>query len=146
VAASDHTVSEDYPLPTLANGQQWYNDFFIEFLNNIFTSATAQGRLPPALPDTGFQASGPSLPRLTHPFQVSPGIDIIIPSLVADPLMDQTLYARAMNGGFLHGGLEAKLDSVMVSGPSEMELQYYCTFPCQPTSAGTARVLNESVL
>jgi hypothetical protein len=48
--------------------------------------------------------------------------------------MDQTLYAQAVNGDFLNGGLEAKLDSVMVSGPSETELHYYRTFLCQFTS------------
>ena len=42
--------------------------------------------------------------------------------------MDQTLYAQLMGGDFLSEGLEAKLDSVMVSGPSETELQYYRTF------------------
>ena len=93
-------------------------------------SATAQGRLPPALPDIGVPTSDPSDPYLMHPFQVSPGIDVIISSLVADPLMDQTLYAQAMNGNFLDGGLEAKLDSVMVSSPPETELHYYRAFLC----------------
>jgi len=94
-------------------------------------SATTQGRLPPALPDIGFLTSDPSDPYLTHPFQMSPGIDKIISSLVADPFMDQALYAQAMNGDFLNGGLEAKLDSVAVGGPSEPELQYYRTSLCQ---------------
>lgn len=92
-------------------------------------SATAQGRLPPPLPDIGVPVCDPSDPYLTHPFQISSGIDIIISSLVADPLMDQTLYAQAMSGDFLNGGLEAKLDSVMVGGPSDTELHYYRTFP-----------------
>lgn len=124
--AFDYTRSEDYPLLDLSNGQQRCNDFFNEFLNNVFTSATAQGRLPLALPDIGV-LSDPSDPYLTHPFQISSGIDTIISSLIADPLMDQTLYAQAMDGDFLNGGLEAKLDSVTVSGPSEAELQYYRT-------------------
>jgi len=136
VPAFDYTLPEDYPLLALANDQQRCNDFFIEFLNNVFTSATAQGRLPPALPDIGFPASDPSDPYLTYPFQVSPGIDIIISSLVADPFMDQTLYAQAMDGDFLNGGLETKLDSVTVSGPSEAELQYYRTFPGTPLLDG----------
>lgn len=136
MSAFDYTRSEDYPHLTLSNGQQSCNDFFNEFLNNVFMTATAQGRLPLALPDIGVPTSDPSDPYLTHPFQVSSGIDIIISSLVADPLMDQALYAQAMNGDFLNGGLEAKLDSVMVSGPSETELHYYRTFIRQQTSLG----------
>jgi hypothetical protein len=124
----DFTRSEDYPLLTLPNDQQRCNDFFNDFLNVVFTSATGQGRLPPVLPATGIQTSDPSDPYLTHPFHVSSGIDAIISSLVADPFMDQTLYAQLMDGDFLSEGLEAKLDSVMVSGPSETELQYYRTF------------------
>lgn len=123
----DYTQSEDYPLLPLVNDQQQCNDFFNDFLNNIFTSAIDQGRLPP-LPDAGFLTGDPSDPYLTHPFQISPGIDIILSSLVADPFIDQTLYAQAMNGDFLNGGLEAKLDSIAFSGPSETELHYYRTF------------------
>jgi len=134
VSTFDYTRSEDYSLLALPNDQQQCNDFFNEFLDNIFTTATSQGRLPLPLPDIGFSAGDPSDPYLAHPFQVSPAIDAIISSLVADPLMDQTLYAQAMNGDFLNGGLEAKLDSVMVSGPSETELHYYRTFLCQSTS------------
>jgi hypothetical protein len=111
------------------------NDFFNDFLNNVFTSATAQGRLPPALPDVGIPSADSFDPYLTYPFQMSPEIDKIISSLVADPFMDQTLYAQAMHGDFLNGGLEAKLDSVMVSGPSEMELSYYRTFLCRRASS-----------
>ena len=55
--------------------------------------------------------------------------------------MDQTLYAQAANVDFLNGGLETKLDSVMVSGPSETELQYYRTFFTLPPRA-KAGVLN----
>ena len=132
VSVFDYTRSEAYPLLALPNDQQHCNDFFNEFLNNVFTAATAQGRLPPPLPDIGFSAGDLPDPYFAHPFQVSPAIDIIISSLVADPFMDQTLYAQAMNGDFLNGGLEAKLDSIMVSGPSEAELQYYRTFLCQP--------------
>ena len=128
VSAFDNTRSEDYSLLTLSNDQQRCDDFFSEFLNNVFTTATTQGRLPPPLPDIGFPNGDPSDPYLAHPFQVSPAIDMIISSLVADPFMDQILYAQAMNGDFLNGGLEAKLDSVMVSGPSETELSYYRTF------------------
>ena len=146
MSAFDYTLSEDYPLLALPNGQQRCNDPFTEFLNNVFTSATTQGRLPPALPDIGFQTYDPSDPYLTHPFHVSPGIDILISSLVADPLMDQTLYAQATNGDFLNGGLEAKFDSVMVSGPSEAELHCYRTFLCQRTSVETAGVLSKSAL
>jgi hypothetical protein len=113
---------------TYSIDQQRSNDFFNDFLNNIFTNATAQGRLPPALPDIGIPSGNPSDPYLAHPFQVTPGIDKIISSLIADPLMDQALYAQAMNGDFFDGGLEIKLDSVMVSGPSETELQYYRKF------------------
>jgi len=129
VSAFNYTRPEDYPVLALANDQQRCSDFFDEFLNNVFTSATAQGRLPPPPPDFGLPTGDPSDPYLSHPFQLSPGIDIIISSLVADPFMDQILYAQAMNGDFLNGGLEAKLDSVMVSGPSETELHYYRTFP-----------------
>lgn len=84
--------------------------------------------MPPALPDIGIPFNNPYDPYLTHPFQLSPEIDKIISSLVADPLMDQTLYAQAVSGDFFDGGLETKLDSVMVSGPPETELQYYRTF------------------
>ena len=126
----DYTRSEDYPLLSLPNDQQRCNEFFNEFLNNVFLSATAQGRLRLPSPDIGFSPSNPSDPYLTHPFQVSPGINTLLSSLVADPLMDQVLYAQVMNGDFLSGGLEAKLDSVMVSGPSETELQYYRTSIC----------------
>lgn len=139
ISTFDYSRSEDYPLLVPAKDQQQCNDFFNDFLNNVFTSATAQGRLPPPLPNIGFPISDSSDPYLTYPFQVSPGIDIIISSLVADPLMDQTLYAQTMNGDFLNGGLEAKLDSVMVSGPSETELQYYRTFLCQRTSPRNSR-------
>lgn len=124
----DYTHPEDYPLPTLSVDQQQSNDFFNEFLNNVFTTATAQGRLSPALPDIGIPFGNPSDPYLFHPFQISPEIDKIISSLVADPFMDQTLYAQAVSGDFLSGGLETKLGSIMVSGPSETELQYYRTF------------------
>ena len=135
VSVFDYTRSEDYPLLALSNDhQQRCNDFFNEFLDNIFTTATAQGRLPPSLPDIRFSASDPSDPYLAHPFQVSPSIDTIISSLIADPFMDQTLYAQAMDGDFLNGGLEAKFDSVMVSGPSEAELHYYRTFLYQRVS------------
>ena len=79
--------------------------------------------------------SDPSDPYLAHLFQISPGIDKIISSLVAEPFMDQVLYAQAMNGDFLNGGLEAKLDSVMVGGPSEQELHYYRTSLCQRNSS-----------
>ena len=132
MSAFDYTRLEDYSILTLPNDQQQCNDFFSEFLNNVFTGAAAQGRLP--LPDIGFSTGDPSDPYLTHPFQVSPAIDAIISSLVADPFMDQTLYAQAMNSDFLNGGLEAKLDSVMVSGPSETELHYYRTSLYQFTS------------
>lgn len=127
----DFTHSEDYPFLTLPMDQQRSNDFFNAFLNNVFATVTAQGRLPPALPDIGISSSNlsdPYNPYLLHPFQVSPEIDKIISSLVADPLMDQFLYAQAANGDFLSGGLESKFDSIMVSGPSETELQYYRTF------------------
>lgn len=146
VSVFDCTRPEDYPLLALPNDQQRCNDFFNEFLNNVFTSATAQGRLPPPLPDLGFPTGDPSDPYLIHPFQVPPGIDIIISSLVADPLMDQTLYAQAMNGDFLNGGLEAKLDSVTVSGPSETELHYYRTFFVNAPLPQAAGVLNGSAL
>jgi len=129
----DYTRSEDYPLLALASDQQQCNDFFNDFLNNIFTSAIDQGRLPPP-PDAQFPVGDLYDPYLMHPFQISPGIDIIISSLVADPFMDQTLYAQATYGDFLNGGLEEKLGSVAVSGPSETELQYYRTFLCQPIS------------
>lgn len=128
VSVFDYSHSEEYPCPTFPIDQQRNNEFFNEFLNNIFATATAQGRLPPALPDIGIPFSNTSDPYLMHPFQVSPEIDKILSSLVADPLMDQALYAQAVNGDFLTGGLETKLDSVMVSGPSETELQYYRTF------------------
>jgi hypothetical protein len=128
VKVFDYSHTENYPLLALTIDQQRNNDFFNEFLNNVFATATAQGRLPPALPDIGILPSNQSDPYLIHPFQISPEIDKIISSLVADPLIDQTLYARAVNGDFLKGGLEKKLDSVMVSGPSEAELQYYRKF------------------
>lgn len=124
----DYAHSKGYPLSNLPIDQQRSNDFFNEFLNNVFASTTAQGRLPPALLEFGVPFSNPSDPYLTHPFQLSPEIDKIISSLVADPLMDQVLYAQAVSGDFFNGGLETKLDSVMVSGPSEAELQYYRTF------------------
>ena len=94
-------------------------------------NATAQGRLPPVLPDTFTPSGNPTDPYLAYPFQISPEIDKIISSLVADPLIDQTLYAQAMSGDFFNGGLETKLDSVMVSSPSDAELQYYRKFCCQ---------------
>ena len=125
----DYTHPGHSPLLTLPSSQQRSNDFFNEFLNNIFTSATDQGRLPPALPDIGVPFGNPSDPYLAHPFQVTPGIDKIISSLVADPLIDQTLYAQALSGDFFDAGLQAKLDSVMVSGPTEAELRYYRASP-----------------
>jgi hypothetical protein len=123
----DYAHSEHSPLLTLPAGQQRSADFFNQFLNNIFTSAIGQGRLPPALPDIGVPFGNPSDPFLAHSFQVTPDIDKIISSLVADPLMDQTLYAQAMNGDIFDADFQAKLDSVMFSGPSAAELQCYRT-------------------
>lgn len=146
MAVYGYARSEDYPLPTLQTDQQGSNEFFNEFLNNVFATATVQGRFPPALPDIGIPSNNPFDPYLVHPFQVSPEIDKIISSLVADPLMDQILYAQAVNGDFLNGGLEIKLDSVMVSGPSETELQYYRAFFKIPTPHGKVRALNGNFL
>lgn len=125
ISVFDFAHPQDPSLLANPINQQRSNDFFDKFLNNIFTCAAAQGRLPPALPEIEIPSANPADPYLAHPFQVTPEIDKIISSLVADPLMDQSFYAQAMNGDFSSRGLETKLDSVMVSGPSETELQYY---------------------